>query len=146
MDVTVADYLEHYRSMGLGGSPCSAAEVAEVARGSGVVFPAAYTAYLLTSGRRPPSSWVGSDCTIDCLPKLGGWAEKLLAENGLPALPSQAFVFLLHQGYQFFYFVADGTTDDPPVFYYLEGEPTVVWKFERFSDLVAVCAGEEQPA
>ncbi len=48
----------------------------------------------------------------------------------------------MHQGYVFLYFLADDGTDDPAVFYYMEGEPGVVQKFERFSDLVAVCVGD----
>jgi hypothetical protein len=50
----------------------------------------------------------------------------------------------MHRGYQFFYFDADGKNDDPPVFYYLEGEPAVVRRFERFSELVSVCAVDDE--
>jgi hypothetical protein len=132
-------FLERFRSVGLHGSPCSAFEVEELERNAGLPLPAAYRAYLLIAGRQPPSAWVGTDCTVSHLPELRGWAEDLLREGGQPSLPPDAFVFLMHQGYQFMYFLADGCSDDPPVFYYLEGEPQVVRKFERFSDLVAAC-------
>jgi hypothetical protein len=52
----------------------------------------------------------------------------------------------MHQGYQFFYFIADGSSDDPPVYYYLEGEPEVVRRFERLSDLLAVVAHDGRQA
>jgi hypothetical protein len=64
----------------------------------------------------------------------------LLLENHQPPLPNKAFVFFMHQGYQFMYFIADSSSDDPPVFYYLEGEPTTVQHYERLSDLMAVVA------
>ena len=49
----------------------------------------------------------------------------------------------MHQGYQFFYFIADDSTDDPPVFYYLAGRRRPSWRFERFSDLVDICGARE---
>jgi hypothetical protein len=64
----------------------------------------------------------------------------LLHENGQPPLPEGAIVFLMHQGYQFFYLDCGSGGDDPPVFHYHEGEPGVVRRFERFSDLMLVCA------
>lgn len=73
------------------------------------------------------------------LPDLREIAEQLLQENNQPPLPAQAFVFLMHQGYQFLYFVADGKNDDPPVYGYLEGEQGIVKKFEHFSEMV-LCA------
>ena len=139
------EYLERFRSLGLKGSPCSADEVERLQNESGVKLPAAYKAYLLIAGQAPPSAWVGSDCACRHLPSLRTAAERILRESGRPPLPTEAFVFLMHQGYQFFYFVADGRSDDPAIFYYLEGEPTVVRKFDRFSDLVAVVASDADP-
>jgi SMI1 / KNR4 family (SUKH-1) len=146
MSDAVANFVEHYRALGLDGSPCSAADVKNVERDGGNILPAAYKAYLLIAGREPPAAWVGSDCTICDLPKLFGWAAHLLSENHQPPLPEQAFVFIMHQGYQFKYFIADGNSDDPPVFYYLEGEPKTVRQFERLSDLLAVVARDSREA
>ncbi len=131
-------YVERYRSLGLNGEPCSALEVDELERVLSVHLPAAYKAYLRIAGRFMQAAWVGSDCTIGLLPRLQKWGANLLHECDQPPLPPQAFVFLMHQGYQFFYFLVDGRGDDPPVFFYEEGEPAVVPKFERFSDLIAV--------
>lgn len=144
MDDAIDSYLRRFRAAGLDGSACSPGEVEQLARDARVSLPAAYKAYLLIAGREPPSDWVGSDCTIDYLPKLRAGAEELLCECGQPSLPTQAFVFWMHQGYQFLYFLADGGTDDPPVFYYLEGQPGSIQKFERFSDLMLM-PGDEEP-
>jgi hypothetical protein len=62
----------------------------------------------------------------------------LLEESGRPfALPPDAVVFAMHQGYQFCYFHAEGITDDPAVFYYFEGWPAARQPNDRFSDWVA---------
>ncbi len=140
----VGEYLERFRLLGLDGSPCSASEVERVEEVLGVSLPPAYKAYLRIAGREPPAAWVGSDCTVRHLEGLREAAEHLLRDGGQPPLPAEALVFCMHQGYQFFYVIADGCSDDPAVFYYLEGEPGVVRRFERFSDLVAIVAGDSR--
>jgi hypothetical protein len=56
--------------------------------------------------------------------KLREGAEELLEKDDSPfVLPEKAFVFWMHQGYQFAFFVADGD-DDPMVYYYMEGKKT----------------------
>jgi hypothetical protein len=109
----------------------------------GLSLPAAYKAYLLMAGSEPPWFWVGSDCTIGEISGLHDGANRLLAKRGQAPLPPQAFVFVMHQGYQFMYFVADGHNDDPPVHYFLEGKPTVIQTFERFSDLITFCVNDQ---
>lgn len=56
-------------------------------------------------------------------------ARELLEENQQPTqVLDDAFVFSMHQGYQFDYFyTTDG--DDPPVYHYMEGEgaPQLRW-------------------
>src|SRR5262245_51368045 len=100
MSVGVDQFVERYRAIGLDGAPCSIGEVDRVEREAGALLPAAYKAYLLIAGLEPPTAWVGSNCTIQDLPKLFELAEHLLAENRQPPLPKQAFVFIMHQGYQ----------------------------------------------
>ncbi len=146
MTDAVREFVERYHAIGLNGTPCSAAEVDRIERETSTSLPAAYKAYLLVAGFEPPTAWVGSNCTIHDLPKLFEWAQHLLAENQQPALPKQAFVFIMHQGYQFKYFIADGSCDDPPVFHYLEGEPNTEQQFERLSDLLAVVAQDGRDA
>lgn len=132
--------------LGLNGQACSVDEVEAMERKADVSLPASYKAYLLIAGRYPPSAWVGSDCTIGILTEIRKWVEELLMGQGNSlTLPPKSFVYSMHQGYQFMYFVADGGSNDPAVFYYLEGEPESVMKFERFSDLVAVLVGVSPP-
>ncbi|HYE20020.1 MAG TPA: SMI1/KNR4 family protein [Tepidisphaeraceae bacterium] len=145
MNDTVNQYADRYRAWGLDGGPATGAEVRELERAAGVRLPDSYKAYLLIAGRRPPGAWVGSDCALGQLAPLRAGADALLRENGRPPLPAGAFVFLMHQGYQFFYFATDddaAAPDDPPVWYYLEAEPAAVRSFERFSEMVAAVAAE----
>ncbi len=56
-------------------------------------------------------------------------ARGLLTENGLQEdLPEDAFVFYMHQGYEFGYFLI-GDGEDPAVYQYVEGggSPKLVW-------------------
>jgi hypothetical protein len=142
MSDAVHNYLDQFRSTGLDGAPATEWEIEQLEKSIRLPLPPSYRAYLLIAGQRPPSAWVGSDCDLRHLLQLRADADRLLRENGQPPLPANAFVFLMHQGYQFFYFEADGRQDDPPVFYYLEGEPKVVRRFERFSELVSLCAAD----
>jgi hypothetical protein len=61
------------------------------------------------------------------------WATELLKENDL-VLPENAYVFHMHQGYTFdFFLLQEG--DDPPVYYYLEGE-SIEQIFPSFSEYI----------
>jgi hypothetical protein len=134
MDERVSEYIARYRGAGLTGVPCIEAEVSALERDTGVRLPAAYRAMLLLMGRDPDPSFVGTDLSIRWLRQLQPGARQLLEKNGRPfALPSGAFVFLSHQGYQFMSFVADGT-EDPAAYYYLEGKAAPERRAERFSD------------
>lgn len=129
------EFIARYRAAGLTGVPCSEAEVSALERDAGLELPAAYRAMLLLMGRQPDPSFVGTDISIRWLRELQLASRNLLAENGHPfELPTNAFVFLSHQGYQFMYFVADGQTADPAVYYYLEGDAVPELRAERFSE------------
>jgi hypothetical protein len=39
----------------------------------------------------------------------------------------------MHQGYSFYYFMADQTSEDPAVYAYLEGDNAPVMKAESFT-------------
>jgi hypothetical protein len=61
----------------------------------------------------------------------------MFKEAGVESLlPSNAFVFYGHQGYEFGFFLL-GQGDDPPVYQYVEGEetPNLVWG--SFSDYLS---------
>lgn len=115
-----------------------AASIARLEKHLGLPIPDAYRAYLSIAGGSPPPELVGSVYHDHYLFKLHDWAVELLNESGNPfSLPDNAIVFLMHQGYQFFYFQADGVTDDPPAYYYYENRPAVECPYQRFSDWVA---------
>ena len=117
----VEAFLKLYRKLRFVGSPFTGAEVDGLENQLGLPLPPAYRAYLLVAGAEPPAELIGSDCHGNCLPQLRAWAEELIEEAGRPFdLPADAVVFLMHQGYQFFYFRADGVNADPPVWYYHE--------------------------
>src|SRR5262245_4753342 len=138
MDQIVADFVNRFRSLGLTGEPSDVNAIDALEKHLGLQLPKAYRAYLLIAGSAPPPGLVGSDCHGASLFKLREWGLELLKQSGNPfELPADAVVFLVHQGYQFFYFHA-GVTDDPPVFYYFENSPAPERKYERFSDWVAV--------
>lgn len=119
----------------------NSATIARLEDHLGRPLPASYRAYLSIAGASPPRKLVGSDCHGDYLFELHGWAIELLSESGCQlTLPEDAVVFFMHQGYQFFFFHADGTTEDPPVYYYFEGRSEFEKPYERLSDWVASIA------
>jgi hypothetical protein len=123
MDESVASFVSRYTTAGLTGMPATPDEVESLERRLGIVFPAAYRAFLLILGRDGGPHFAGTDCTIQHLPHLRKAAEELLSTCCSPfRLPEKAVVFLMHQGYVFAYFLADNESADPPVFLYREGE------------------------
>lgn len=78
----------------------------------------------------------GSDVSFPKLNELNEWAQILLDENKCEfKLPDNHFVFWMHQGYQFMYFICDGS-DSCEIWYYDEcsgGVPRIKWdSFESF--------------
>jgi hypothetical protein len=134
MNDNVAAFVRRYAAMGLEGTPATPEEVEALERQQGKKLPSAYKAFLFILGRDGGADFIGSDCTISHLPELRGKAEDLLRDCGSQhTLPEKAFVYLMHQGYSFFYFVADQVSEDPPVYAYLEGDPAPVKKAESFT-------------
>lgn len=121
----------------IGHSGCSDREIAKLESKFNVRLPGSYKRFLSRYGRDKNASSVlgGSDYFVPVLFKLRGWAEELLQEDGSPfQLHPQDFISLMHQGYQFFYFRADGADDDPPVFYYMEDSKKPEQKYGSVSD------------
>jgi hypothetical protein len=134
MDDPAAEFITRYGAIGLTGTPARPEEVNALEQRLGIKLPAAYKAFLLICGRDGGPELTGTDCSIGNVPTLRKSAEELLQDCGSPfQLPENAVVFLMHQGYVFAYFVADGNTEDPAVFMYLEGDSGPVRKAESFS-------------
>lgn len=103
---------------------CTPEEIASLERKFGIKLPELYRDWLRTMGRSAGHYLQGSDAFYPALLELRDWATELLAENGNPfSLADDAFVFLMHQGYQFLYFRTGSQNPDPPVMYYFEGKP-----------------------
>ena len=134
-------YLDRYRLLGLTGGSMTESQIGDLAAAIDHPLPDAYRAYLSIAGSSPPPNLVGSDCHGHYLPQLHEWAVELLAECNHPfILPDNAVVFLMHQGYQFFYFVADGNSSDPAIHYYFQGKPAPELAYDTFTDWVRAVA------
>ena len=85
-----------------------------------MTFPSVFRAFLVAMGKNHGQLFRGSDTSPDDYLEYRQVAEELLMESGAPSLPAQTVVFLLHQGYSFYFFEVDGSSD-PPIFLYVEG-------------------------
>lgn len=112
-------------------------EIAAVEAAIGKVLPAQYREFLLGIGWGAGRFLQGTDIFLSALDGLRDEALGLLQDNheGIE-LPEDAFVFSMHEGYEFTYFsILKG--DDPPVHQYVEGNgpPVLTWK--SFSDFLS---------
>lgn len=100
---------------------CSEVEIASLEQQQGVVLPSAYRFFLKTMGHKAGSFLQGTDWDYKYLKTLREDAEYLLSSSKSSfQLPSDAFVFTMHQGYSFLFFQTGD--DDPPVMLYVEEE------------------------
>lgn len=115
---------------------CSLEEIAAREVRLGGRFPLVYRSYLRRCGHDPAGLFVGSDVGFARHDDLRAGAEWLLDRGGLTgALPDNADVFVMHQGYSFLYVLADGGFDGP-VFGYVEGEEAIEEMFASFEALL----------
>ena len=80
----------------------------------------------------------GSSCFYDEIFFLREWAIDLLEEKNFRELPANSFVFWMHQGYQFAFFLPD-EGDNPRVFFYTQvennyGNPDFILQNNRLTD------------
>jgi SMI1-KNR4 cell-wall len=117
---------------------CTRDEVILLEQQLRISLPTAYQEFLLSMGHGAGKFLQGSDCFFQHLLSLQEWAVELLKENNFPKkLPDDAFVFYMHQGYQFSFFrLSEG--DDPPTYSYCEGtnQTTFIKSHKRFSDFL----------
>lgn len=115
--------------------PCTEEQIHSLERQYGLTLPMAYKEFLLWGGVYAAGLLEGSNGFFDDLSELREGAEKLLERNEFPEpLPKDAFVFLMHQGYVFWFFTAS-EGDDPPVYSYEEGEAAVPYARVPFKKL-----------
>ena len=113
--------------------PCTEEEVIRLEQVTHFSLPQAYQEFLRTMGNSTDDFLVGSDFLYPVLPSLQEWARELLIENQIPQkFPDDAFVFFMHQGYQFnFFHTSEG--EDPPVYRYFEGTDLDLFQIGRAS-------------
>lgn len=118
---------------------CTDPEIIDLEKKLGFSLPEAYKEFLLWIGKSAGRFLQGSDCFFEHLPYLKEWAVELLEENHFPyTLPEDAFVFFMHQGYQFSFFrLSEG--DDPPIYSYCEGtnQTSFTKSHNKFSEFMA---------
>ncbi len=118
--------------------PCTEEEVGILEGKIGRSLPAAYREFLLWMGRGTGGLFSGSECLYWDLLSLQKSAIELMQEDGfMEPLPEDAFVFLMHQGYQFNFFCT-GEGNDPAVYYYLEEQTksSITTIYPHYSDFL----------
>lgn len=120
VDKLMTDLREAMLPKGWGMVGCSSVEIESMQRQLGVVLPRTYVRFLEFAGKKAGQLLHGSDFLYDELIDLQEAASELLAENNQPRLQNDAFVFAMHQGYSFLFFLTS-EGDDPAVRRYVEG-------------------------
>ncbi len=96
-------------------------------------LPKAYLEYYKYMGNGV-SFFKGHSCFKNEIFKVKTWAEELLNENKVQTkLSENDFVFWISQGYMFCFFKLD-EGDDPPVYYYCEGEGKGLSSFYKIAE------------
>ena len=122
---------------------CTEEEVCILEQKSSHRLPAVYREFLKSVGWSAGNFLVGTDMFYPEVLSFRGAAERLLKQNNANyALSSNAFVFLMHQGYQFLFFHLEDN-DDPPVFHYIEPNKSPVRVSEKFSAWLDQCIEDE---
>ncbi len=134
IDAVTELFVTRLRDIGLKGEPSDEWTIWDLEKRLRVHLPAAYRAFLTLVG----NGWEpleGSHYAIeDDLVNLQRSGERIMKHEG--AIFADAFVFRVHQGYAFHFFLKqDG--DDPPVYEYVEGMPEVQQVAIRFTDWLA---------
>lgn len=99
--------------------PCREEEIAGLERKFGVRLPESYKKFLRLMGRGP-RGFLECDHWEAFYPDLLGMGQGAVYEGECPDLPEDYFVFASRLTFYLF-FVADGATDDPPVYAFGDG-------------------------
>ena len=121
--------------------PCTTEEINILEKQLKISFPGAYREFLLWMGHGAGRFLRGAEFFYGRLFVLLDWANEVLEENHFPGnLPQNAFVFYMHQGYEFAFFIV-GEGDDPPVYYYNEtiARSSFAVKHNSFSEFLLDC-------
>lgn len=104
-----------------------------------IILPEVYKDFYNLCSYSIPNNLIGTDL-LNHYSELNEWAADLLEEDGIEIfLEADDLVFMMHQGYMFWYFKADGNPD-PIVHGYYEGKLKPE-NFGRFSDFIKEYTG-----
>lgn len=114
--------LENYLdSKGCKLKGCSSSEIIRIEKFFNVQLPLYYRQFLSSMGKGAGRFMQGSSVFYNEIFDLREGGTRLLSDDNFKLLPENTFVFWMHQGYQFaFFYLNQG--DNPPVYYYHEGE------------------------
>jgi hypothetical protein len=107
--------------------------ILEIERERNIKLPEAYKDFYDDCFYSIPPKLIGTDLLND-RPLLNGWATELLEEDRVENfLAPDDFAFMMHQGYMFWHFKADGN-EYPVVYEYYEGrlKPDNLGLFSKF--------------
>ncbi|MCK8520401.1 SMI1/KNR4 family protein [Aquimarina sp. D1M17] len=105
-------------------------ELSKLEKEQNLTLPVIYKKFYKRCKKSTPKEIVGTDLFND-RKELKEWALELLKEdNTNNFLSDKDFVFMMHQGYMFWYFKADGA-ENPDVYFYRE----MGLKPDRLTDL-----------
>ncbi len=126
---------------------CTQEDILQIEQSFGFRLPGAYVALLRRIGRDAGGLMTGVGFVFPELLGFRETAESLLddlddTERIGIELGVRDFVFLMIQGYQFFFFRA-GDSDDPAVFFYDDDEPSFKEVYGSFVEWLDVCMKEE---
>ena len=117
---------------------CTKPEIILIEQNLDISLPTAYQEFLLWGGHEAGGFWSGSDYCYQDLVELQLIAVEILEANCFPQqLPKDAFVFYMHQGYEFCFFrISEG--ENPPVYLFNENhDQSSFWRnYLSFSDFL----------
>lgn len=115
----------------------SESEILDLERSQNVRFPSSYRRFLADCGKGAGLFARDADFFYPKIRSLKSELQEMLDEEGIAFdIPPQAFVFGAYQGYQYFYFLCDGT-DDPVVYKITDGSKHPVIDSISFEEFIA---------
>ncbi|WP_064965755.1 SMI1/KNR4 family protein [Tenacibaculum ovolyticum] len=111
-------------------------ELNKLEKEQNLILPAIYKEFYKRCEESIPKGMVGTDL-LNKRKELKEWAFELLKEDNVNNfLTDNDYVFMIHQGYMFWYFKADGN-ENPDVYFYYEGslQPSKKTDFKNFIEL-----------
>ena len=132
IDAKTESFVALLRNYGVNGEPCDEWAVRDLEQQLGFDLPPAYRAFLVVAGNGCESLEGSHYAVEDNLASLQHTARRIMKRDGAD-LVTDAFVFLVHQGYAFNFFLLNDS-EDPAVYEYVQGMPPVRQVAARISE------------